>query len=344
MKAALIRENGGLDVVQIADVPDPEPAAGEVRVRVKAAALNHLDIWVRKGRPGVTLDEYRILGSDMAGVVDRVGPGVEQVQEGEEVVLNPGLNCGHCAACLRGDHSECDTFGIVGLSRQGTFAQYCVVPAQNLRKKPAHLSFEEAAALPLDHITSWHMLMTRAKCTVGETVLIHGIGGGAALAALQFAKLASCRVVVTSSSDEKLARAKELGADHGINYANTEDVGAAVRAWTDGRGVDIAVDSVGAATWPINFAALRKGGRAVHCGVTSGPTTEVAINALYWNQFTIMGSTMGTHDDFRQLLAAVDSAQLRPVLDSVMPLEDAAQAMKRMEDGEQFGKIVLNVP
>lgn len=344
MKAALIRENGGPDVMQIADVPNPEPRAGEVLVRVKAAALNHLDIWVRKGRPGFSVDEYQILGSDMAGVVAKVGGDVEWLRDGDEVVLNPGLSCGRCEACARGDDSECETFGIVGLSRQGTFAQYCVVPAENLRPKPAHLSFEEAAALPLDHITSWHMLMTRAQCRVGETVLIHGIGGGAALAALQLAKLAACRVVVTSSSEDKLAQAKELGADYGINYKKTDDVAKAVREWTDGRGVDIAIDSVGAATWPVNFAALRKGGRAVHCGVTSGPKTEVLINALYWNQFTIMGSTMGTHEDFRLLLEAVQNAQLRPVVDSVMQLEEAAEAMERMEKGKQFGKIVLNVP
>ena len=344
MKAALIRENGGADVVQIAEVPDPEPRAGEVLVRVKAAALNHLDIWVRKGRPGYSVDEYQILGSDMAGVVAKVGEGVEGHRVGDEVVLNPGLSCGRCEACGRGDDCECESFGIVGLSRQGTFAQYCVAPAKNLRRKPGHLSFDEAAALALDHITSWHMLMTRARCRVGETVLVHGIGGGAALAALQLAKLASCRVAVTSSSDEKLARAKDLGADYGINYTRTDDVASAIREWTGGRGVDIAIDSVGAETWPINFAALRKGGRAVHCGVTSGAKAEVAINALYWNQFTVMGSTMGTHEDFRLLLDAVEGAQLRPAIDSVMRLDEAAEAMTRMEQGKQFGKIVLSIP
>ncbi len=344
MKAALIRENGGLDVVQIADVPDPEPRAGEVLVRVKAAALNHLDIWVRKGRPGFSVEEYHILGSDLAGIVAGVGEGVEGLSEGDEVVMNPGLSCGHCEACRRGDDSECVSFGIMGLSRHGSFAHYCVAPAANLRPKPAHLSFDEAAALPLDHITAWHMLMTRARCRVGETVLIHGIGGGAALAGLQLAKLAACRVIVTSSSDEKLAQADELGADFGINYKKTEDVGKAVKEWTVGRGVDIAFDSVGAAAWPINFASLRKGGRSVHCGVTSGPTAEVAISALYWNQFTVMGSTMGTHEDFRLLLAAVENAELRPVIDSVLPFEDVKEAMQRMEKGRQFGKIVLNIP
>jgi NADPH:quinone reductase-like Zn-dependent oxidoreductase len=313
-------------------------------VRVKAAALNHLDIWVRKGRPGYSVEEYQILGADMAGVVAAVGAGVEGIKEGDEVILNPGLSCGRCESCRRGEHGECLEFGIVGLSRQGAFAQFCVVPAENLLPKPPHLSFENGAALPLDHLTAWHMLFTRARCRVGETVLIHGIGGGVALAALQLAKLSTCTTIVTSSSDEKLARARHLGADHAINYHETTDVGRAVKDITGGRGVDIAIDSVGAAKLMGQVAALRKGGRAVHCGVTSGPTAEVNISALYWNQFTIMGSTMASQDDFRQLLAAVNAAKLTPVVDSVHALAEVKTAMARMEEGAQFGKIVLRLP
>ncbi len=342
MKAAVIHEHGGPDAVHIEEIAGPRPSSGEVVLEVRAAALNHLDIWVRRGRPGLTLTFPHVLGTDGAGVVAEVGPDVEGLSAGDEVILNPGLSCGSCEFCHRGEHSECTSFGIVGMSRPGTFADLVAVPAQNLHLKPSHLGFEEAAALPLAHVTAWRMLMTRARLQPGETVLIHGIGGGVALAGLQLAKLLNAQVIVTSSSEDKLAQAESLGADHTINYKAT-DVAATVREITEGRGVDVVFDTVGAATWSVDLAAVRRGGRIVICGVTSGASAETNLQKVYWNQLTIMGSTMGSHEDFRQMLRAITAAHLKPVIDSIEPLDRCKEAMARMESGEQFGKTVLKI-
>jgi NADPH:quinone reductase-like Zn-dependent oxidoreductase len=315
-----------------------------VVVAVRAVALNHLDIRVREGGRGTAPPMPHVLGSDAAGVIAEVGDGVAGVSQGDEVVLYPGLSCGSCEYCRRGQHSECIDFGIIGLSRPGTFAERVAVPAANAFAKPPHLTFEEAAALTLAHLTAWRMLMTRARLLPGETVLIHGIGGGAALAGLQLAKLAGATAIVTSSSDEKLARATEMGADHVINYRKTQDIAQSVRELTANRGVDVAFDTVGAATWSIDFASVRRGGRVVLCGVTGGAEAPTNLQALYWNQLTVLGSTLGSLDDCRQMLRAVVAAGLRPVIDSVEGLADAQRAIARMEAGEQFGKIVLSVP
>ena len=341
MKAAVIFENGDIDCITYEDVPEPAVTAGEVLLEVRAAALNHLDIWVRRGRPGLELPVPHILGSDAAGVVLEVGGNVDHVRPGDEVLINPGLSCGQCEFCRRGEQSECISFGIVGMNRPGTFAEQVTLPAANVFPKPAHLTPEEAAALPLAYLTAWRMLMTRARLCPGETVLIHGIGGGVALAGLQLARLAGARVLVTSSSNEKLMRAREFGADECINYANNPCLGDAIRDLTSGRGVDIAFDTVGAATWPVNFRAVRRGGRIVHCGVTTGAEAAVNISNLYWNHLVVMGSTMGSDEEFRQMLAAVTAARMRPFLDSVHPLNQAREATQRMEASEQFGKIVL---
>lgn len=343
MKAVTIREHGELEKVQIREIPPPQARAGEALITVRAAALNHLDLWMRKGRPGLVLTMPHVLGSDASGVVVEVGPDTTDVKVGDEVILNPGLSCGHCEFCKRGEHSECSSFGIVGMSCPGTFAERVAVPAVNLRPKPSHLSFEEAAALPLAHLTAWRMLMSRAKLQPGESVLIHGIGGGVALAALQLAKLVNAEVLVTSSSEEKLARARELGADHTINYREQKDVAERAREVTGGRGVDVAVNTVGAAAWPIDLRAVRKGGRIVLCGVTTGAAAETDLRALYWDQLTVLGSTLGSHEDFRQMVRAISAAQLKPVVDSVEPLDRCREAMARMESGMQFGKVVLKV-
>ncbi len=342
MKAAVIHENGDLDQVVIDDIPSPECMADEVLIEVRAAALNHLDIWVRRGRPGHELSFPHVLGSDATGVVLETGSDVDHVKPGDKVVINPGLSCGFCEFCRRGQQSECLHFGIVGLSRPGTFAERTVVPGRNVSRKPGYLSDEEAAALPLAYLTAWRMLFSRGGLALGETVLIHGIGGGVALAALQLAKLASAKVIVTSSSENKLDKARELGADLTINYIEYPDVGAAVKDLTHGRGVDLAIDTTGAETWESNFNAVRRGGRIVHCGVTTGARANVNISALYWNHITVMGSTMGSDEDFRQLLAAAKTAQLRPVIDVILPLDHAREAIGRMEAGKQFGKIVLS--
>ncbi len=343
MKAAMIREHGGVDCVTMGEFPDPKAGEGEVVLDVRSAALNHLDIWVRKGRPGLTLNMPHVLGSDGAGVVEAVGSKTHGIKIGDEVILNPGLSCGYCESCGRGQQSECMSFGIVGMSRPGTFAEKVSVPFQNVYPKPAHLSFDEAAALPLAYQTAWRMLMARARLRAGETVLIHGIGGGVALAGLQLAKLAGAEVIVTSSSDEKLSRAKAIGADHIVNYQAIDDLIGTIRDITNERGVDIVMDSVGAATWSTNFGVVRRGGRIVLCGVTTGPETATNLQALYWNQLTVMGSTMGSNEDVRQMLRAVEAAGLKPVMDSVNSLEEIRDAMSRMEAGEQFGKIAVRV-
>jgi NADPH:quinone reductase-like Zn-dependent oxidoreductase len=343
MKAVTITANGGPEVVRVDEVQPPEPAVGEVAVEVRAAALNHLDLWVRKGRRGAAMNFPHVLGSDAAGVVAGVGDGVTGVAPGDEVVINPGLFCGRCESCQRGEQSECLNFSIVGAGRWGTFAERVVVPAANLFPKPPHLDFAEAAALPLAHVTAWRMLMTRARLRPGETVLIHGIGGGVALAALQIARLAGATCIVTSSSDDKLARAAALGARHAVNYRSAPDLATTIRDLTGGRGVDIVFDTVGAAAWPVSIAAVRVGGRIVTCGVTTGQNAEMPLQTLYWNQLNILGSRLGSQEDFRLMLLAVAAAKLRPVIDKAFPLDRAPEAFARMETGGQFGKIVLNV-
>jgi NADPH:quinone reductase-like Zn-dependent oxidoreductase len=342
MKAAVIHEHGELDCVRVEEVAGPKPGRGEVILKVKSAGLNHLDIWVRKGRPGLKLAFPHILGCDAAGVVTGVGADVASVSVGDQVVLNPGLSCGSCEYCNRGEQSECLSFDIMGMNRQGTFAEYVAVPARNVHPKPAYMDFDQAGTFVLSCMTAWRMLMTRAQLRPGETVLLHGIGGGVALWALQLAKLADACVIVTSSSDNKLARASQIGADHTINY-KAEDVAVRVKDFTSGRGVDVVIDTVGAATWPIDFSAVRRGGKIVLCGITTGARAETNLQALYWNQLTIMGSTMGSDEDFRRMLRAVTIAKLKPVIDSVEPLENIREAMGKMETGEQFGKIALRI-
>jgi NADPH:quinone reductase-like Zn-dependent oxidoreductase len=265
------------------------------------------------------------------------------VEAGDEVVIYPGLPCGCCEHCVRGEHSQCESFGIVGATRPGTYAEKVTVPAANVRPRPQNLSFAEAAALPVAYLTAWRMLMHRACLEPGETVLIHGIGGGVALAGLQICDLLGAEAIVTSSSHEKLQRAADMGAKHTINYLETEDVAEVVMGITGGRGVDVALDSVGAQTWGINLRAVRRGGRVVICGVTTGPTAETDLQALYWNQISLLGSTLGSLDEFRQLLRTVETGDLKPLLDSVHSLEQAPQAMEKMEKGEQMGKIVLDL-
>lgn len=343
MKAAAIRRHGGTEEITIEDLPVPAPAEGEVVLAVRAAGLNHLDIWVRRGgRFPLTMPH--VLGSDAAGVVAEVGAGVTGLTVGQEVVLSPGLSCGRCESCQRGAENLCERFAIIGAGRPGTFAQFVAVPAANCLPKPAQMSFEQAGCLAVAYVTAWRMLMTRAGLKAGETVLIHGIGGGVALAGLQIAKLAGARVIVTSSSDDKLAKAAALGADVGLNYRTTADLPAAIREATGGRGVDVVLETVGAATWPVSLSVLRRGGRVVICGVTGGAEAPTNLQQLYWNQYTILGSTYGTKEDFRQLLSAMGAAKMQPVIDSVLPLDQARAATQRMESGQQFGKIVLTMP
>jgi len=345
MRAMYITEFGEIDKVQIGELPKPTPGPGQALLKVKTAALNHLDIWVRKGRRGLTLKDPHVLGCDAAGTVEALGPNCEgtDLQLGQEAVLNPGVSCMRCEFCLRGMQSECASFRIIGFQLEGAFAEYVAVPAVNLFPKPPNLSWEEAAALPLAYITAWRMLFERAKLLSGETMLIHGIGGGVAVAALQLSRMHGASAIVTSSSDEKLKRAREMGAVAGINYKNTPDVAAEVKKLTNGRGVDVVLDSAGAPTLPISMGSVRRGGRIVTCGITGGPEATINIQQLYWNHISFLGSTMGSMEDMRRLVKAAAEFNIKPLLCKVFDLSDGVAAMRRMESGEQMGKIVLRV-
>lgn len=342
MKACFIERFGGIDAISAGELDQPRPQADEVVIATRSAALNHLDIWVRKGRPDNNLPLPHVLGSDASGVVYEVGSNVSDLKEGDEVLVNPGLSCGSCRACRKGQHSECANYGILGLSRPGTFAQYFCVPARNVYRKPAYMTFADAAAFPLTYLTAWRMVVSKGCVKPGQRVLIHGIGGGVAQAALVFATLAGAETFVTSSSEEKLLKAGQMGANHVISYTR-ENVVERVMGITNGQGIDLIIDAVGAKTMPSNLELVRKGGAIVLCGVTSGATVEMNLQAVYWKQLRLLGSTMGSDEDFRQMYDAVCVNNLKPMIDSLYPLDKIHDATKKMEDGEQFGKLVLTV-
>lgn len=314
----------------------------DVRVRLRAAAINHLDLFVVGGLPNVTITPPWILGSDGMGVVDSVGSAVTEVAPGNTILLNPGISDRTCEYCQAGDQPLCPNYSILGEQRPGTLAEFIVVPAVNVARVPATTDEAEAAAFTLATLTAWRMLVTRADLQSGERVLIWGIGGGVAVACLQIAKLIGAHVTVTSSSDEKLARARELGADDTINYVGV-DVGREIRKRTEKRGVNVVVDSVGEATWTQSLGALGKKGRLVTCGGTSGPMVTTDVRRLFWNQWSILGSTMGSESEFRAIVAHFNAGRLRPPVDSVFPLADGREAFERMQNKEQFGKIVVRV-
>jgi NADPH:quinone reductase-like Zn-dependent oxidoreductase len=342
MRALYLAAHGGVERVLAGELPAPVPGPGEALVRLAAAAFNHLDLFVLGGIPGVTLEMPHVGGADGAGVIAALGAGVSGWREGDEVVLNPGLWCGGCEFCRRGEESLCVSFGLLGEHVPGTFAEYVTVPAANLGRRPDHLSWPEAAAFPLTFLTAWRMLTTRGRLQQGETVLIHGIGGGVALAALAIARRLGARVIVTSSAPEKLERARQLGADETVDYGR-EDVARAVRALTGKRGVDLVVETAGNATWMSSLRSAAKGGRIVTCGATTGPSPAEEVRLVFWNQLSILGSTMGSRHDWDGMLRAGSGWQLRPVVDSVMPLERGREGYERLARGGQFGKVVLQV-
>ena len=344
MRALTIDAHGELDRLRFRDdVPMPEIVAdSDVRVRVCAAALNHLDLWVVEGVPGVRIGPGWILGSDCAGVVDAVGPAVTSVSVGDRVVVNPGVSDRTCEYCRTGDNPLCLRYAILGEHRPGALADHVVVPAANVLTIPPTVAWSTAAAFPLSTLTAWRMVVSRAQVRAGDEVLIRGIGGGVALASLQIAKARGARVWVTSGSDAKLERARLLGADEGLNH-HTADVAKEVRARTGKRGVDVVIDCVGEATWASSLGALGKRGRIVTCGGTSGPQLQTDVRRLFWNQWTIMGSTMGSDDEFSAAVEELRAGRLHPPIDSAYPLEDGKQAFERLHSGEQFGKVVVTV-
>jgi NADPH:quinone reductase-like Zn-dependent oxidoreductase len=341
MRALYFEAHGGLENLRYGERPDPVPGEGEVLVRLKAAALNHLDLFVLRGLPGVPVPLPHIGGADGAGVVVQLGPGVSGLKEGDEVVFNPGLWCGACDFCRAGEHSLCVRYGILGEHRDGTFAQLITVKAEACFPKPAHMTWEQAAAFPLTFLTAWRMLFTRARLQAGETVLIHGIGGGVAQAATLLARQAQATVIVTSSQEEKLEKARQLGAQITINY-HKEDVVQKVRELTGKRGVDVVVETVGKATWMTSLRCAAKGGRIVTCGATTGPDPQEEIRLIFWNQLSILGSTMGNQKEFAQMLKAVNAGHLQPVVDKVFPLQEGAAAYRYLAEAQQFGKVVLD--
>ncbi len=344
MRALTIDAHGGLEQLRFRrDVPEPALGAPtDVRVRVRAAALNHLDLAVLRGMPGVSIVPPWTLGADAAGTVDAVGSDVGDVAVGERVVVNPGLSDRTCEFCRAGEQSMCVHFRLLGEHRPGTFADAVVVPAVNVRRIPATLGFEQAAAAALVALTAWRMVMTRARVGAGDDVLIWGIGGGVSLAALALVKRLGARAWVTSGSDAKLERAGALGADVLLNH-RTMDVGKEVRTRTGKRGVDVVIDSVGHDTWPASLGALARGGRLVTCGGTSGPFVETDVRRLFWNQWTILGSTMGNDREFDAVVGALGEGALAVPIDSTYPLVDGRAAFERLASGAQFGKVVLRV-
>lgn len=340
MRASIFRQHGGAEVLEYADVPAPEIRANEVLVEVKACAINHLDLFVRQGLPGIEIPLPHILGNDISGVVREVGELVTWTRPGDEVMVQPGVSCGHCEACLSGQDNLCREYDIIGYRRDGGYAELVTVPGVNIIPKPSGLSWEEAAALPLVTLTAWHMLVTRARVQPGEDVLVHAAGSGVGSIAIQIAKLRGARVITTASTDEKLAKARELGADQTINYTR-DDWPKEVKRLTDRRGVDVVVEHTGAATWPGSITALKNNGRLVTCGATSGFDARTDLRQVFYRHLTLLGSFMGSKAELLEALKFVIAGQIRAVVDRVLPLSEARQAHELIEDRGQFGKVVL---
>ena len=348
MRGLTISAHGGLDQIEYrTDLPKPEPKRGEIRIRVKAAALNHLDLFVVGGLPGVKITPPWILGADATGIVDAIGDlsGVadNRLQVGDTVIINPGLSDYTCEYCQTGEHSLCVNFKLLGEHAPGTLAEYITVPARNARSIPKDKPVEQAAAFTLSTLTAWRMVVTRARVKKSDNVLIWGIGGGVALAALEILRLIGATAWVTSHSDEKLALARGLGAENLLNYTTT-DVGKEIRARTNKRGVDVVFDTVGEKSWAQSLVALGRRGRLVTCGATSGPNVQMDVRRLFWNQWDIMGSTMGNESEFDAVTNEFRAGRLTPLVDSVFDISQGRQAFERLQSGQQFGKIVVRIP
>ncbi len=343
MKAAVVPRYGGPEVLEfVEDHPDPVPGPDEVVLHVHAASINHLDLTVRQGIPTLKLTLPHILGADAAGEVAKLGSDVTGYEPGDRVVANPGLSCGHCEFCTAGEDSLCPEYRILGEHVPGAYAEYVVVPARNLLPIPVDMDWKTAAAAPLVFMTAWRLLVTRAAIRPGEDVLILGAGSGVSTAAIQIAKLAGCTVFTTSSSDAKLKRAKELGADVVINY---RDMPWSKAVWelTGKRGVDVVLDHVGEATFKDSVRSLRKGGRLVVPGATTGPLPQLDLRYLYWRQLSVLGSTMANRREFEEVMKLVFMGRLKPIVDREFPLRKARDAHEYLEKSEQFGKVVLGV-
>ena len=344
MRALTLSAHGALDRLEYRDdLPEPTPGGPrDVLVRIEAAALNHLDLYMVGGLPGITIVPPFVVGSDGAGIVEAVGAEVTHVRPGDRVAINPGVSCGTCEYCLQGEQPLCPRYQIFGEHRPGFLAERVVVPGRNVHAVPDGVSAEQAAAFSLATLTAWRMVVTRAQVRPGDQLLIWGIGGGVAQAALQIAKRIGATVWVTSGSDEKLERARALGADHVLNH-RTQDVPRVIREATGKRGVDVVVDSVGEATWQRSLLALGRRGRLVTCGGTSGAMVQTDVRRMFWNQWSLLGSTMGTDAEYETIVGELRAGRLLPIVDSVTPLAEGRRAYERLASGEQFGKIVIRL-
>ncbi len=340
MKAARIHEHGGPEVLRYEDVQEPRIKANEVLVRVRACALNHLDLWVRRGIPGMRFSMPHILGSDISGEVIEVGDLCERVKPGWRVLLSPGVSCRQCEQCVSGKDNFCRRFTMFGYGIDGGDAELVAAPEYTVIQIPDNLSFEQAAAAPLVFLTAWHMLVGRARLQPGEDVLVLAASSGVGSAAVQIARMLHCRVIATAGGEEKLAKAKELGADFVIDHY-TQDISAEVKKITNRRGVDVVFEHVGVATWPKSLESLAAGGRLVTCGATTGYEASLDLRYLFNKQWSLLGSFMGSLSELHQVLKFVFRGQLRPVVDRVYPLSEARAAHERLEHKEQFGKVVL---
>jgi len=342
MKAVYIEKHGGIDTLIFGERPDPQISDNDVLVRLKACALNHLDIWVRQGLPGVPIPLPHILGCEGAGVVEAVGKNVRHVKPGDPVLVAPGISCGECTYCVNGWDSACPQYKLLGFQVDGCYAELVKAPSRNVILISQKLSFEEWASIPLVFITAWHMLITRAELKPGETVLVQAAGSGIGIAAIQIAKITGATVITTAGSDEKLKKAKSLGADHGINYSK-ENVPERVHELTNKKGADVVFEHIGPDTWEGSIKSLAKLGRLVTCGATSGPKVELDLRFLFMRQFSILGSYMGGRHELDMVLGLVEAGKLKPVIDKTFPLKDARAAHEHMLDRKNFGKIILKI-
>jgi len=340
MKAVVIREHGGIEALRLEEIPRPVPAVDEVLVRVQAVALNHLDLWVRRGVTGVKYPLPLVPGCEVAGVIEEAGVVARGPKPGDEVVIAPGLSCGRCTECLTGEEQLCRFYGILGETRDGGCAEFVAVPARNILPRPANLTPVQAAAMPLVFMTAWHMLVARARLRFGEWVLVHAAGSGVGSAAIQIARLHHARVIATAGSAEKCSRARELGADHAVDYRTTDWV-AEVRRLTGKRGVDVVFEHVGADTWAGSEASLAKGGRLVICGATTGHEVTLNLRRLFFKGLSILGSTMGTRGELQEVFRHASNGLLRPVVDRSLPLAAVREGHRLLEERESFGKVVL---
>ncbi len=341
-EAMVMRATGGPEVLERATIELPEPGPREVRIRVRAVAVNHIDIWARRGLPHFRYEFPHRLGADVVGEVDALGPGAQNAKVGDRVVANPGLSCGACERCLLGQDNFCRSYRIMGENTQGGYSQHIVVPDANLLPMPSKLSWTDAAALPLCFLTAWQMVVRKADVRAGQTVLVQAAGSGVSSAAIQIAKMLGARVIATTGSDEKVERAKKLGADEVINYA-TQDFVAECKRLTGKKGVDVVVEHVGGDVLAKSILASAWGGCIVTCGATAGFTPAIDLRHVFFRQVAILGSTMGSKGDLFEVLRHVEAGKLRPVVDRVMPLWSAAEAHRLLEDRKVFGKIVLEV-